>query len=487
MRRSPVSMLAVAAVLVVAAVAGWRCAGSAAAADAPRIEFWGAARSVGGSCLVVTAGASRFAIDCGALGEQGGGALPPAPDSLDFLILTHAHIDHCGLLPELCAAGFDGPVYCTPPTARLAPIMLGMERGLSGKRIPREALEASIAGLVPVPFHERRSAGAIAFRFTRAEHLLGAASVELWLPAGRDTVKLVVSGDIGGGNSVLLPPPEIPESADYVVMESTYGARAREAGAGAPGTHDGFTAAVASAIGAGGDVLIPAFTLGRTQEVMAVIDEAQRAGAIPPEAEVWVDSPTARRISDIYRACADELSDRARRLYPGEPLRFPALREVRSATSLKVHGRRHPPAIFVTSSGDLEHANAPRHLVRMFADRRNLLCVIGWQPPGSLGARLLAGETPVLVRHQEGKETREDWIAPALAVAQYHSFSGHADGAGLLAWVSGVRGARTIFLVHGEEAQARALAKAIRARLGVDVDIPERGVARSLAPARGRR
>lgn len=485
-RRSAASILAVAAVVAAAAVAGWRCAGVAEAAEAPRIEFWGAARSVGGSCLVVTAGGARFAIDCGALGEQGGGALPPAPDSLDFLVLTHAHVDHCGLVPELYAAGFDGPVYCTPPTARLAPIMLGMMRGLSGKRIARETLEASIAGLVPVPFHERRSAGVISFRFTRAEHLLGAASVELWLPAGDDTVKLVVSGDVGGGNSVLLRGPEIPESADYVVMESTYGARTREAGDDPPGTHERFAAALAAAVASGGDVLVPAFTLGRTQEVMAVVDEAQRAGTIPREAEIWVDSPTAKRISDVYRACGEELSDRARRLYPGEILRFPSLREVRSATSLRVHERRHPPAVFVTSSGDLEHANAPRHLMRMFAERRDLLCVIGWQPPGSLGARLLAGETPVLVRHQEGRETREDWIAPSLAVKQFHSFSGHANADGLLAWASGVRGARRIFLVHGEEAQARALAEALRSRLGVDVDVPGRGEARELAPARRR-
>ncbi len=481
-RAAAVAAVSTAAVLALLLLFGGRGARSA---DAPRIEFRGAARSVGGSCLVVTAGGVRFAVDCGSLGEEGGGELPDLPDSLAFVILTHAHTDHCGLLPRLFEAGFDGPVYCTRATARLAPIMLGMIRGISGASVARAAFDRTIAGFSEVPFGREAAHGGVRFRFRRAEHLLGAASVELWLPAGDDTVLLVVSGDIGGGNSLLVPPAEIPARADYVVMESTYGGVVRaEAGGSAPG-REKFARAVGEALEAGGDVLIPAFTLGRTQEVMAVIDRYQRAGVIPPESEVYVDSPTAHKITAVYRTLREELSEEARNMYPGEPLRFPSLREVRSRTSMKVHDRRHVPAVFVTSSGDLSHANSPRHLMRMFEDRGNLLCIIGWQPPGSLGARLLAGESPVLVRYREGNENLEEWIDPELSVESSAAFSGHADAAGLLGWISAVRGTRKVFLVHGEERNAKALAKSIREALGTDVEIPERGAVRELVPVRG--
>ncbi len=463
------------------------CGGRGArGADAPRIEFRGAARSVGGSCLVVTAGDLRFAVDCGALGEAGSGEIPTLPESLAFVILTHAHTDHCGLLPELFGAGFDGPVYCTRATARLAPIMLGMMRGISRAAVGRDVFGRAVAGFSEVPFGLEVEHGGVRFRFRRAEHLLGAASVELWLPAGDDTVLLVVSGDIGGGNCLLVPPAEVPPRADYVVMESTYGGVVREEGGGSSlRPHEGFARTIGEALGGGGDVLIPAFTLGRTQEVMAVIDRYQREGVIPAQSEIWVDSPTAHKISAVYRELRDELSEEARGLYPGEPLRFPSLREVRSRTSMKVHDRRHFPAVFVTSSGDLAHANSPRHLMRMFARPENLLCIIGWQPPGSLGARLLAGESPVLVRRREGGSNLEDWIAPALSVQASSAFSGHADAAGLLRWVSEVRGARKVFLVHGEERQAKALAESIRTTLGLEVEIPERGAVRELVPVRG--
>jgi metallo-beta-lactamase family protein len=454
--------------------------------DGPIIRFWGAARKVGGSCLIVENGGTRFIIDCGALGERGSGALPPAPDSLAFVILTHAHIDHCGLLPELFGAGFKGRVYCTQATAELVPIMLGMMRGISREKVEREAYDRALASLVPVAFGEPVTEGSASFRFMRAEHLLGAASIDLRLTTGADTVRLVVSGDIGAGNSILLPPLEKPGRADYVVMESTYGGTVRVTeAADARSGHEAFAAAIAHALRAGGDVLVPSFTLGRTQEAMAVIDEYMRRGVIPAGTEVFVDSPTAQKITGVYRHMKSELSSWAQSAYPAEPLRFPTLREVRSRTSLKVHERRHRPAIFISSSGDLTHASAPRHLMRMFTDSRNLLCIIGWQPPGSVGARLLAGDSPVLVRHQEGRTVKEDWISPALAVRGFHSFSGHADGAGLLAWLEAARGVKHVFLVHGEEKEALALARSIRSMLRIPVTVPRRTEGFVLSP-RGR-
>lgn len=451
----------------------------------PFIQFWGAARRVGGSCILVENGGTRFIIDCGALGEEGSGALPPEPDSLAFAILTHAHIDHCGLLADLVRAGFEGRVYCTEGTAKLVPIMLGMMRGIADEKIGRDAYERAIASLVPVAFGKTVAERGVSFVFRRAEHLLGAAFVELRLPSRGDTVRLVLSGDIGGGNAELLRPLETPGRADYVVMESTYGGVIRDSSSAVPRDgHAEFAEAVGAALRGGGDVLVPAFTLGRTQEAMAVVDRFERSGVIPPGTEVYVDSPTAHRITDVYRERRDDLSTRSRELYPGDALRFPALREVRSKTALRVHARRHRPTIFISSSGDLDHANSPRHFMRMFDDARNLLCTIGWQAPGSLGARLQAGESPVLVRHLEGKKMREDWVAPALSVLSFHSFSAHADAAGLLAWLGAAKGVAEVFLVHGEEENCLSLAELIRNRLGLRVEVPRRGERFALSPRR---
>ncbi|MDD4857150.1 MAG: MBL fold metallo-hydrolase [Candidatus Krumholzibacteria bacterium] len=455
-------------------------------AEGPVIRFWGAARKVGGSCLIVENEGTRFIVDCGALGEQGSGALPPEPDSLAFMILTHAHIDHSGLIPELFQAGFKGRIYCTKGTAELAPIMLGMMRGISRDKIPREIFDRALASLVPVPFGETVTERSVSFRFLRAEHLLGAASVDIHLASKADTVSLLVSGDIGGGNSILLPPLERPDRAEYVVMESTYGGTHRDSSqAGSPEGHEEFAAAIGKALGAGGDVLVPSFTLGRTQEAIAVIDDLLRKGVIPPETEVFVDSPTARKITDVYRSMKGELSDWAQTAYPGEALRFATLREVRSRTSLKVHDRRHRPAIFISSSGDLSHANSPRHLMRMFSKANNLLCIIGWQAPGSVGERLLAGDNLVLVRHQEGKKVKEDWISPAMTVKSFHSFSAHADADGLLEWLGAARGVKRVFIVHGEEDAALALARSINATLGIPVTVPMRGDGFVLSPRKG--
>lgn len=444
-------------------------------APAPKLQFWGAARRVGGSCLIVENAGERFIIDCGALGETEGGALPPRPDSLSFAILTHAHIDHCGLLAELVKAGFRGPIYCTGPTARLAPIMLAMERGISREKMPREVFDRALAALTPVPYGQMFGEKHMAFRLRRAEHLLGAASVEMWLPSGRDTVKLVVSGDLGSGNAVLIPPRETLESADYVVIESTYGNVVRGSHGDSLDTYGAFADTVGAALRRGGDVLVASFTLGRTQEILAVIDRFQRTGVIPADADVFVDSPTAQKITDVYRAERGELSDWARSFYPGDVLRFPTLREVRSRTSLKVHSCRHRPTIFVSSSGDLSNASSPRHLMRMFASQRNLLCITGWQSPGSLGERLLAGQSPVAVRHQEGRRFREDWMTPVLEIRGFRSFSGHADQTGLLAWLKPIRGVQEVFIVHGEEDQAEALGRAVGELLALEVEVPHRG------------
>jgi len=395
--------------------------------------------------------------------------------------VTHAHLDHCGRLPELFSAGFRGPVYCTPPTADLLPVMLEMSRSISRDKVERSDLDAALSAISPVPFDSVVNPGGLSFTLRRAGHLLGAAFAEIDIggPSGR--ARIVVSGDLGSGNSLLLKELEVCRRADYVVMESTYGGVERETRGDTPEEiHAPFGRAVGSALGRGGDVLVPAFTLGRTQEVMAAIELFRAAGMIPPGTLVYVDSPTAQRITEIYRAHAGELAASARKLFRGDMLDYPALREVRSRTSLAVHGRKHDPSIFISSSGNVDYANSPRHLMRMYQDRRNLCCIVGYQAPGSTGARLLEGDSPLLVRFREGSQLLEEWIVPMLEVRGFDSFSGHADHSVLLDWLGGIEGVRGVFLVHGEAERSEALAAAIEEELGIDASVPRRGVVRTL-------
>lgn len=440
------------------------------------VTFLGGAGEVGGSCHMVETGTQRFIVDCGALGREGVGVLPKDPSTLSLVILTHGHSDHCGLLPELFEAGFKGAVYCTEPTAAIVPVMLRMSRNFSKDRVSKESFESSITSFTTCAFGEWTRAGDVAFRFRRAGHLLGAAFVELAIDDGGRVLTVVFSGDLGTDESLLLQPMERCARADYVIIESTYGGVTRPgAGSGPAGSHDAFGAAVAEALERGGDVLVPAFTLGRTQEVIAALDLYSRSGLIPPGTEIFADSPTAEKISDIYRNFPSLLSEWATGFYGGRILRSPGLREVGSKTSMKVHSRKHRPAVFISSSGDLGHANSPRHFMRMCADSLNLLCLVGYQPPGSIGRQLEEGRSPVLVRHQEGKSIEKDWVAPAIRIRRFNSFSSHADQAGLIDWLSDIDGLKKVFIVHGEKGQSEALGSRVKGDLGIEVEIPARG------------
>jgi metallo-beta-lactamase family protein len=439
----------------------------------PSLVFIGGAGEVGGSCLLVDAGGHRFLVDVGSRWEQED---PSPPIDVSFIIITHAHLDHCGALPALFAAGFRGRVYCTPPTADLVPIMLEMASGFVRDEADRDAFENALSSIVPVPFDSTVCSGAVSFTLRRAGHLLGAAFAEIEIGGARGDTRIVVTGDIGSGGSLLIPPPDRCARADYVVMESTYGGVTREGSGLAPEErYAPFGRMVGEAIERGGDVLIPAFALGRTQEVAAAIELFRRSAVIPSKTLVYIDSPSAQRIMEVYRTHAGALSPWANSFFDGNILEYPALREVRSRTSLRVHDRRHEPSVFISSSGNINYANSPRHLMRMCADRRNLCCIVGYQAPGSTGARLLSGETPLLVRCREGGAVREEWITPLIEVRGFESFSGHGDQRDLLEWLRGIGGVEKVFLVHGEPEQSAALAMRIERELRIATVIPEGG------------
>jgi len=449
--------------------------------SAQRIIFYGGVRGIGGSCLMVQNGDEKFIVDFGSKPDGGPWDIPFNSKELSFVVVTHAHTDHCGALSELFQDGFDGPVYCTEATAKLLPVMLRMTRSLHRKAVKKESLDRAIGSLVPVPFGKRVDVDSVSFEFHRAEHLLGAAFVEISLYSTGDTTTLVVSGDLGSGNSILVPPLESPCEADYVVVESTYGDVVRgDSLLGPVERKRAFAEAVAEALKRGGDVLVPSFALGRTQEVLAAIDYYERMGVIPLS-DVYVDSPTAKKINKIYRGFRDELSSVAKWMYPDEPLRFPGLKEVKSKVSLKVHNMEHKPSIFVSTSGNLNYAISPGHLIRMFDDPRNLVLLVGYQDPRSVGYRLARGDSVVKVIYRSGRRSKAAWIKPSLEIKRVASFSGHADQRTIINWLESTGNPRCVFIVHGEMDKAEALGRAIEEKLGLEYEIPSEGECFDLA------
>ncbi len=453
----------------------------------PLVEFCGGAREVGGSCLLFETKGTSWVVDCGTMSDAGLDILPAEPEKLSFAIITHAHSDHCGYLPQLCQRGFEGKIYCTPPTAEITPVMLKMARGFAEEKVSRKAFKRTLSLITPVDFGETVEEAGVSFRFGRAEHLLGAGFVEQLIRGeDGDTVRVVVSGDLGGGNSILLPPLEYVSRADFVIMESTYGAVSREYRSDDPVERkSSFARSAGEALNRGGDVLIPSFALGRTQEVLAAIHFFKARDVIPSGTPVFTDSPTAEKITGIYRKFRDHLSSRAVEFYQDRILYHPALREVSSRTSMKVHRRKHRPSIFISTSGNLMYANSPRHLARMYDRRENLICLVGWQSPGSPGYRLEQGEDPLLIKYRQGRKLKEEWISPVLQVESFHSFSGHAGCGILLDWLKSIKGVKQVFLVHGEEDQALELKDKIERSGGIEVEVPRRGERRALTGASG--
>ncbi len=440
------------------------------------VTFLGGAMEVGGSCTLVSGGGTSFLVDCGSFGKNGDDILPDDPASVSFMILTHAHTDHCGRIPLLFAAGFDGEIYCTPETAELAPIMMKMSRSFDRNKVSKEDFNRSLAAIRPVSFNEEIMAGPATFVFRTAQHLLGAAFVEIEIDTGHRTADIIFSGDLGSGGAILLPELADPSPARYVVVESTYGGKSNYfPGETLHERYGEFGRLVGSTLKGGGDVLIPAFTLGRTQEVIAALDMFIGDGTIPAGTEIYSDSPTAKKVSDVFRNHPDDLSETAHSIYGDEILKKSWHREVKSKTSIKVHGRDHRPTIFISSSGDLRFANSPRHLARMSDDEKNMLCIVGWQSYGSVGRKLVNGDSTVCLRYREDGETKKVWISPALKIKKFGEFSSHADQDGLVKWVRSIDGLKSAFIVHGEPKQSEALSARFVRDLGIETKIPEAG------------
>jgi metallo-beta-lactamase family protein len=451
-----------------------------------RLTFHGAARTVTGSCYLIEAGKTRVLIDCGmfqgtkTLKELNYRAFPFDPRRIDALILTHAHIDHAGLIPKLTKAGFDGPIYATPATVDLSAIMLpdsghiqemevdqlnrrNRQRGrpeVTAIYSARDA-EQALSSFRAVPYARWQDAApGIRFRFWNAGHLLGSASVEVEATAGGETLRLLFSGDLGPDHKMLHPDPDAPRGFDVVVSESTYGGKER-ADMNDGSRREALAAVLREAQGRNGALIIPSFAVERTQELIVDLIALMDEGVIS-RAPVFMDSPLAAKASEVFEKHAREIEGGAALV---RALNAPNVRVTESAEDSKAIARVGSFHIIVSASGMCEAGRVRHHLKNWLWRRQATVLLVGFQSEGTLGRLLLDGETRVRIMGDE--------VSVAARIRSIGAYSGHADASELDDWImdrAPVTGA--VFLVHGEQTSMDALAARLAGRTA-KVETPE--------------
>ncbi len=447
-----------------------------------KITFIGATHEVTGSCTLLENEGKYYLVDCGM--EQGvdlfeNVPLPVQPEEIGAVFVTHAHIDHTGMLPKLYKDGFRGQVFATEATCKLCHIMLmdsahiqESEAEWKNRKATRSGDEiveplytqADVQGLMPlfVPCRYGESIqvdeGAT-IRFTDIGHLLGSACIEIWLKEAGATKKIVFSGDVGNVNQPLIKDPQTVESADYLIIESTYGDRLHAPTEGMDTVAD-FAALMQQVLDWGGNLVIPAFAVGRTQELLYGIRELKERGLVKghDDAPIFLDSPLAQEATAIFRDCDPSYldEDAVKLLERGvNPVWFDGLElSVTTEDSIRINNDPRPKVI-ISASGMCDAGRIRHHLKHNLWDGKNMILFVGYQSAGTLGSALLNGAKQVKLFGET--------IAVNAQIASLRGTSGHADQQGLIDWVKGFSSCPgTVFVNHGGETACETFAELLR-------------------------
>ncbi|MBI3287033.1 MAG: MBL fold metallo-hydrolase [Chloroflexi bacterium] len=454
------------------------------------LSFLGAAGTVTGSRFLLSVNGRRYLIDCGlfqgprALKEQNWEPFPVPADGIDAVLLTHAHIDHSGYLPRLARQGYGARVYATEATCALLEIMLpdaahlqeqdaayANKKGYSRHQpaLPLYTVadaERVLERVRPVRFHEPLSLDRMTVTFRPAGHILGSATLELEVEVGEGRRRLVFSGDLGRYDQEVMKDPYPVRTADYLVLESTYGDRTHRRAL----IEDDLEGVIHAVVEKRGVLLIPAFAVGRTQQVLYYIRKLQDEGKVP-DLPVYVDSPMASDVTDIYCRFGNEHNLDINLLMDDHtcPLRCRDTRFIRDVEASKALNTRPGPAIIISASGMCTGGRILHHLKWKLPDPRNTVLLVGYQVKGTRGRALLEGAKEITI-HRERVPVRA-------RIAAMDSLSGHADRSELLRWLSNFEQIpRRTFIVHGEPQAARSLQERIGQELGwEEVVIPDQG------------
>ncbi|WP_417619461.1 MBL fold metallo-hydrolase [Parasphingorhabdus sp.] len=457
-----------------------------------KITFLGAAGEVTGSCYLVEGNGFRFLVDCGMF--QGGSDAGPKnrkpfafdPSSLDFVILSHAHIDHSGLLPKLCRDGFDGAIYTTNATAELLEIMLrdsahihesAAERAARKRNHAKEDLEPlykmidaekALSQVVPYSYDEVISLHPkIELCLRDAGHILGSAILEIWINTSGGKRKLVFSGDLGQPGRPIIRDPYTVENADYLIIESTYGDREHKALV--PSLDELVEITNDTLARKKGNLIIPAFAVGRTQELIYYFHHLTCEGRLN-NLSIFLDSPMAQKATDLtkrYMKIFDEEATKLVKWHSKSPSSI-LLKYTESVQESIALNTIKSGAIIISASGMCTAGRILHHLRHGLPNSNNTVLIAGYQAQGTLGRRLVEGAAKVRIFGDE--------IPVRAEIRSIGGFSAHADRTALLAWVSAFKKApKQIFVTHGEPDASIALSGGIRSILSSEVTIPGPG------------
>lgn len=457
-----------------------------------QITFCGAARMVTGSCYLIETDKAKFIVDCGMF--QGGKAVRSNnqepfmfnPTELDFMLLSHAHVDHSGLIPRLCKQGFNQPIYSTKATVKLSEISLPdsgyiqeMEAEWRNRKRLRQGLSAeeplytvddaleSLKIFVSCDYEQEfQPAPGVKVRFQDAGHIMGSAIIEIWVTEGNETTKVVFSGDLGQKNQPIIEDPTYVQEADYILVESTYGSRLHQAG---EDRTELLQKVIMEMLSTGGNLIIPAFAVGRTQDLLYHIKNLLMSGKIP-RVPVYIDSPMAVSVTKVYRESQEYYDAETMNMLKknANPFEFEGLHFVSTVEESKLLNQNANRSIIISASGMCEAGRILHHLKHNLWRADSHVLFAGYQAEGTLGRRLLEGAKVVKIMGDE--------VNVQAKIHSIDGFSAHADQDDILDWLGGFENPpRGLFLVHGEYAAQQELAARVQEKFGFIPDIPTMG------------
>lgn len=466
-----------------------------------KISFLGANRLVSGSCYLIQTRYKKFLVDCGLFrGDESITRLNYLPfsfrpEEIDFIILTHAHIDHCGRIPQLYKEGFQGHVYCTKATLELCTVMLpdsgqiqeedaeveNQRRLRSGEPFidPLYSIEDSLDSLLlfrAVPYQYKVNVDKdISFRFQDAGHVLGSASVELWVKEEGKECKWVFSGDVGRKNKPFLKNPQRIKEADYVVIESTYGGRKHK-----PYRQEvkKFFSIIDKTLKRGGDIIIPAFALQRSQDIIYELTQYYNLQVKPlknkdkrlKKLRFYLDSPLAIAATKIYRNNTQDFAKKNLKIMEksNQLLDFQTLRMTRTSKASRQISRSKRSKIIISASGMCDGGRIQYHLKDHLGKEESSIIFVGYQAEGTLGRKIINGEKSL--------DIMEDMVDVKAEIYYLDGFSSHADQNELMWWLKGFqKKPKKIFVVHGEKNESESLSERITREIDFEPHIPAIG------------
>ena len=459
-----------------------------------KLTFIGADHEVTGSCHLIEACGKNILVDCGM--EQGpdlyeNQEIPVAAGDIDYVLLTHAHIDHSGKIPMLCKQGFHGEIVTTFATSDLCNIMLRdsahiqeFEAEWRNRKARRSGgpeyeplytmtdADAAIKLLAPCDYEQKITlCEGIDIRFTDVGHLLGSAAIEMWITEDDITKKIVFSGDVGNLDQPIIKDPKRVKEADYILIESTYGDRLH--GDVRPDYVGEFTRILKETFDKGGNVVVPSFAVGRTQELLYFIREIKEKNLLPeyPGFEVYVDSPLAIEATNVFnknvKSCFDE--DALAIVEKGiNPLVFPGLKTTITSDESRMINFDTKPKVILSASGMCEAGRIRHHLKHNLWRKECTICFVGYQAVGTLGRKLIEGAECVKLFGET--------VEVNAKIESLKGISGHADRNGLLDWLSGFENTpQHVFVVHGEDQVTDTFAEAVTEKFGWPAFTPYSG------------